>query len=148
MYCKIAPNESSRVQVSVRPVHRGRHLSSFWAYHTESTLWNPYPYNNIAYGSSGGGHAVVIVGYDDTSSDPNQRYWLVLNSWGSNSKRPNGLFRLKMNMDYSGKSSQGYQNHYFSIFNINYGITAQTGSISVSSSPSGAQFWLAEANTE
>ncbi len=122
-------------------------FNSFWAYQTESTLWNPDPYNNIAYGSSGGGHAVVIVGYDDTSSDPNQRYWLVLNSWGSNSKRPNGLFRLKMNMDYSGKSSQGYQNHYFSIFSINYGITAQTGSISVSSSPSGAQIWLDGANT-
>ncbi|MCA1917432.1 S8 family serine peptidase [Methanospirillum hungatei] len=122
-------------------------FNSFWAYQTESALWNPDSYNNMVYGSSGGGHAVIIVGYDDTSSDPNQRYWIVLNSWGSNSNRPYGLFRLKMNMDYGGKSSQGYQNHYFAIFNVNYGIAAQTGSISVSSTPSGAQIWLDGTNT-
>ncbi|HOL42421.1 MAG TPA: S8 family serine peptidase, partial [Methanospirillum sp.] len=75
------------------------------------------------------------------------RYWIVLNSWGSTSKRPNGLFRLKMNMDYSGKSSQGYQNHYFAIFNVNYGIAAQTGSIYGASSPSGASIWVDGTNT-
>ncbi|PWR75577.1 S8 family serine peptidase [Methanospirillum stamsii] len=117
-------------------------FNSFWAYQTESALWNPDTYNNIAYGSSGGGHAVIIVGYDDSSSDPDQRYWIVLNSWGKNSGRPNGLFRLKMNMNYSGKSSQGYQSHYFSIFNVNYGIAAQTGSIYGTSTPTGARIWV------
>ncbi|QXO93540.1 S8 family serine peptidase [Methanospirillum purgamenti] len=117
-------------------------FSSYWSGHTEAALWNPDTYNNKVYGSSGGGHAVIIVGYDDSSSDPNQRYWIVLNSWGSNSGRPNGLFRLKMNMDYSGRSSNGYQSHYFSIFNVNYGASTQTGSIYNSSNPTGARIWL------
>jgi subtilisin family serine protease/C1A family cysteine protease len=115
---------------------------SYWNGQTESALWNPDPHNNYAYGSSGGGHAVTIVGYDDTSSDPNQRYWVVLNSWGTTSGRPNGLFRLKMNMDYSGRSSNGYQSHYFSIFNVVYSGSTLTGSISASSTPSGARIWL------
>jgi len=117
-------------------------FSSYWSGQTEAALWNPDTYNNKVYGSSGGGHAVIIVGYDDSSSDPNQRYWIVLNSWGSNSGRPNGLFRLKMNMDYSGRSSNGYQSHYFSIFNVNYGASTQTGSIYNSSNPTGARIWL------
>ncbi|MGV8108403.1 NBR1-Ig-like domain-containing protein [Methanospirillum sp.] len=117
-------------------------FSSYWSGQTEAALWNPDTYNNKVYGSSGGGHAVIIVGYDDSSSDPNQRYWIVLNSWGSNSGRLNGLFRLKMNMDYSGRSSNGYQSHYFSIFNVNYGASTQTGSIYNSSNPTGARIWL------
>ncbi len=122
-------------------------FNSYWAYQTESSLWNPDPYNGKTYSSTGGGHAVIIVGYDDTSSDPDQRYWLVLNSWGSNANRPNGLFRLKMNMDYSGKDAQGYLNHYFAIFNVNYGISSQTGSMNVSSSPSGARIFIDGADT-
>lgn len=115
---------------------------SYWSGQTESSLWNPDPYNGKYHSSSGGGHAVIIVGYDDSSSDPDQRYWIVLNSWGSSSKRPNGLFRLKMNMNYSGTSSQGNQNHYFGVVNVNYGIAPQTGSIYATSSPSGARIWI------
>jgi C1A family cysteine protease len=117
-------------------------FSSYWAYQTESSLWNPDPYNDLPYTSTGGGHAVLIVGYDDTSADPNQRYWKVLNSWGTTSGRPTGVFRVKMNMDYAGIDSDGYVNHVFKIFNIAYATQSQTGSISVTSSPSGARIWL------
>ena len=43
-----------------------------------------------SYGKDGSGHAVVIVGYDETDAD--NPYWIVLNSWGTaEGKRPNGL---------------------------------------------------------
>lgn len=46
----------------------------------------------------GGGHAVVLVGYNDDVAEP---YWEFVNSWGTASgNRPNGLFRIKMNMNY------------------------------------------------
>jgi hypothetical protein len=47
----------------------------------------------------GGGHAVVILGYNDDVADP---YWIALNSWGTfGGARPNGLFRIPIDMDYS-----------------------------------------------
>ncbi len=58
------------------------------------------------------GHAVVCIGFDDT--DPNNRYWIILNSWGQGDEkisggtighyRPNGIFRLTMDLDYSAKN--------------------------------------------
>ena len=117
-------------------------FSSFWSSQPETALWNPDPYNNIVYSSSGGGHAVLIVGYDDTSANPDEWYWVVLNSWGITSQRPNGLFRLKMKMDYSGVDADGYDNHYFSIINTSFSESGQTGQVSVSSSPAGAIVYL------
>jgi PKD repeat protein len=86
---------------------------SFWSTKPESCIWDPDPYNG---GVNGGGHEVLIVGYDDTVSQP---YWLVLNSFGSTPGRPNGTLRLKMNMDYDGKIS-GYSTHRFDIFNTEF----------------------------
>lgn len=86
---------------------------SFWNNQTEATLWNPDPLCSHSEGTGSGGHAVVIVGYDDTNSNPANHYWLVLNSWGTNAKRPNGLFRMKMNMNYSCKVYSG-TNYYYS----------------------------------
>ncbi|MDQ1261607.1 MAG: Papain family cysteine protease, partial [Euryarchaeota archaeon] len=72
---------------------------SFWGSEPESAVWQPdsacgrsFDYQN------GGGHAVLCVGYDDT--DPNNRYWIMLNSWGDTTGRPAGLFRMKMDMNY------------------------------------------------
>jgi hypothetical protein len=74
-------------------------FKSFWDAQGESVVWQPdfacgsqYDYTN------GGGHAVLCVGYDDT--DPNNRYWIMLNSWGSSDLRPGGLFRVNMDMNY------------------------------------------------
>ena len=75
-------------------------FGNFWLNQQEDKVYQideacAMPYNY----EGGGGHAVVIVGYDDT--DPNNSYWIVLNSWGTaNGLRPNGLFRISMDMDY------------------------------------------------
>jgi len=55
----------------------------------------------------GGGHAILCVGYyDDGGSN---RYWLLLNSWGTTSNRSHGLFRIDMDMDYDCTYTYGTQ---------------------------------------
>ena len=50
-------------------------FQNFWAHSSSSDIWDPTSYEGQAYY---GGHAVLIVGYDDT--DPSHPYWIVLNS--------------------------------------------------------------------
>lgn len=71
----------------------------FWRGEPESVVWQPdsdcgRPFNY----QNGGGHAVLCVGYDET--DPDNRYWIMLNSWGNTTGRPAGLFRMNMDMNY------------------------------------------------
>lgn len=77
---------------------------TFWNNQNEMALWNPDTYCGAEYDDSpgeGGGHAVIVVGYNDDDADPAKHYWIVLNSWGtSDGDRPNGLFRMKMRMNY------------------------------------------------
>jgi hypothetical protein len=91
----------------------------FWDNNGEDTIWNPDPYCGHTYGTGGGGHAVVVVGYNDDNANPDLHYWIVLNSWGTaGGNRPNGLLRLKMNMNYDcSLTSLGY-NHSFQTLNV------------------------------
>ncbi len=73
----------------------------FWGSGAEDgTSWNPDPWVNAPYeeDGGGGGHAALCVGYDDTHQD--NRYWIMLNSWGTRPGRPQGLFRVSMDLDY------------------------------------------------
>jgi len=74
---------------------------AFWDNQEEATTWNPdYSCGTTWVPGEGGGHAVLCVGYND--DDPNNSYWVMLNSWGTaGGGRPNGLFRLDMDMNYS-----------------------------------------------
>ncbi len=116
---------------------------SFWKNDSETAIWNPDPYNAT---EMTGGHAVLIVGYDDTV---NESYWTVLNSWGVRDNRPNGLFRLKMDIDYNATSFQDgteYSAQYFDIIAASFSSVSGQGSLSVSSNPSGASIWIDDVN--
>ena len=76
-------------------------FEQFWRSQPETAVFDLSPYDGRTWTSTAGGHAVLVVGYDDTdSANP---YWTVLNSWGtSNGQRPHGTFRLSMNLNYDG----------------------------------------------
>jgi len=88
---------------------------SFWNNNEESAIYNLDKYDGSTYDSSNGGaHAVLCVGYDDT--DPDNSYWIMLNSWGSSSLRPNGLFRINMDMNYDcSYSGFGYAFYWMTL---------------------------------
>lgn len=78
------------------------HQTNFWNNQGENALWDPDPYCGQRYNrTEGGGHAVVLVGYNDEDPNPNNHYWEFVNSWGTaGGTRPNGLFRMKMRINY------------------------------------------------
>ncbi|MDD4923820.1 MAG: C1 family peptidase [Dehalococcoidales bacterium] len=91
-----------------------RQFYDFWKYEPESSIWNQgfsdgKEWNN----EEGGGHAVLCVGYDDSDPDPANHYWIMLNSWGVNDGRPDGLFRVSMYNDYDDADSDGGYNSYW-----------------------------------
>ena len=91
-----------------------------------------------------GGHAVLCVGYDDT--DPNNRYWIMLNSWGAPSNRPSGLFRVSMDMDYDDYMSYGaydYYAFYWQTLSLEYADPGKTKTLmAVGSTTPGATDWV------
>ena len=56
---------------------------NFWNNQSESAIWDPDPYCGHIDDGGSGGHAVLVVGYNDSDPDPAKHYWLVLNSWGT-----------------------------------------------------------------
>ncbi|MFA4859281.1 PGF-pre-PGF domain-containing protein [Methanoregula sp.] len=87
-------------------------FSRFWRYGLNESQFDPSPYNGQEYG---GGHGIVIVGYNTT--DPLLPYWLVVNSWGTTTNRTDGTFRLNMSLNYDAElNSSGtfiQQNTFF-----------------------------------
>ena len=74
---------------------------NFWNNGAATDLWSPNAYCGHTWNPNpgqGGAHLVTIVGWnDDDAANP---YWLVLNSWGTTTNRPTGLFRLRMDINY------------------------------------------------
>jgi hypothetical protein len=103
----------------------GDNFKSFWNNQGETVIWNP----DFSCGhtwSQGWGHAVLCVGYND--DDPNNRYWVIVNSWGTaGGGRPNGIFRLDMDMNYDCTFYDGalYYSFYWQTLDIDYGSIVQ-----------------------
>jgi len=78
-------------------------FKDFWKYQTEDVVWSDFycgtDYNHDP--GEGGGHGVLCVGYNDEEGTAKD-YWIMLNSWGTAHEgiRPNGVFRVPMNIDY------------------------------------------------
>lgn len=78
-----------------------RTFLDFWRKGTESQVINiDYACGKPLNENEASAHAVLCVGYNDT--DPNNRYWIMLNSWGVSTGRQSGIFRVNMDMDYDG----------------------------------------------
>lgn len=109
----------------------------FWEIDPENAVWQPDESCGRMYSYlTGGGHAVLCVGFNDT--DPKNRYWLMLNSWGVTSERQSGLFRVGMDMDYDC-SYLGLGNaFYWMTLNMTYGNAPPNEP----SKPSGMPFWF------
>ena len=74
-----------------------------WDSQTETTPWAGVDtYNGSTMDSGGGGHLVCVVGYDDTDSA-----WIIQNSWGTTSGRPDGWFELPQAMGYGDTITDG-----------------------------------------
>lgn len=82
----------------------------FWNNKSENDLWNPDKYCGQDWKTKldktdltgGGGHAVLCIGYNEEDPDPAKHYWILVNSWGiAGGMRPNGFFRMPMNINYN-----------------------------------------------
>jgi len=93
---------------------------NFWSNYDESAVYDIDKFCGIPWNDDEGGcHAVLCVGYND--NDPNNSYWIMLNSWGTaGGRRPNGLFRVNMDMDYSCVNPP-YYSFYWQTLNIDFG---------------------------
>ncbi|RLF59841.1 MAG: hypothetical protein DRN27_01360 [Thermoplasmata archaeon] len=78
-----------------------QNFNNFWSQYPESSV---YPLDSYCGDEINehevAGHAVLCVGYNDETGTDND-YWIMLNSWGSSTRRPNGLFRINMHMNYN-----------------------------------------------
>ncbi len=93
-------------------------LEEFWENRPETEVWS---FNDNCTGPATMrlGHAVACVGFND--EDPLNRYWIMLNSWGATRERPNGLFRLNMDMDYSCREgAYGFYNYYWETLDADF----------------------------
>ncbi|CAD7774595.1 Repeat domain in Vibrio, Colwellia, Bradyrhizobium and Shewanella [Candidatus Methanoperedenaceae archaeon GB37] len=120
-------------------------FKDFWRNEPETAIWDPgYSCGHTWIDGEGGGHAVLCVGYND--DDPDNPYWVMLNSWGTTPQRPNGLFRVRMNIDYNctfyyPPDNTDYYSLYWQMLDIDFETPSPDGCkvlFDESHSPSGS----------
>jgi hypothetical protein len=103
-------------------------FSEFWDEKSEDYIYDlDWDCGGEFLEDEGGGHAVLCVGYVDEEGTNND-YWIMLNSWGTTSRRPNALFAVNMHMDYD--CTILYEDHEFFSFdfqtlNISFGSQSE-----------------------
>jgi hypothetical protein len=113
-------------------------FGNFWNNQSESALWTDFSCGQFYDQNNGaGGHAVLCVGYND--DNPANRYWIMVNSWGTTAARPNGVFRVSMDLDYDCADSSGGYNLYWQTLDVQFAPTAPandlcSGAVTISGS--------------
>ena len=100
----------------------GNVFQNWWSTNSESELFNmDYTCGHVW--NNGWGHAVLCVGYNEDNSE--NSYWIMVNSWGADADRPNGIFHLDMNMNYDCYY-EDYLGYWYSLYwqtlDIDYNI--------------------------
>lgn len=98
----------------------------FWDNKTEPYSFDFSSYCGHPTDGGFGGHAVLCVGYDYDPEELGASTWVMLNSWGTNPNRPNGLFRVPMDLNYDCMDGDLYHSLYFQSLNITFSGTAPT----------------------
>lgn len=95
-------------------------FSDFWSSKSEDYIYDlDWDCGAEFLDDEGGGHAVLCVGYNDDEGTNND-YWIMLNSWGTPYRRPNGLFAVNMHMDYDCNITfEGHEYYSFNFQTIN-----------------------------
>ncbi len=95
---------------------------SFWNTSGESVVYDMDKFCGVP-DEDAGGHAVLCVGYND--DNPANEYWVMLNSWGTaGGNRPNGLFRINMDMNYQCVNDP-YYSFYWQTLDVTFDIAEQ-----------------------
>jgi hypothetical protein len=92
-------------------------FGTFWNNQSEGVLWSDFFCGQIYDDGSGGGHAVLCVGYND--DNPANRYWIMVNSWGTTAGRPNGIFHVSMDLNYDCADNLG-PNLYWKTLDVQF----------------------------
>jgi hypothetical protein len=99
-----------------------------WDSDSETTPWAGV--DKYAGQGQDGGHLVCVVGYDDTSN-----IWLIQNSWGTTSGRPNGRFALSQTMNYADSVGSGMDQWEFDAFTPAGWSNASTSAPTITTQP-------------
>ena len=111
-------------------------FEQFWSTASENTLWTDInSYSGTSFENGAGGHITCIVGYDDTDGS-----WIVLNSWGTTSGRPDGTFKIPQAMGYADYMVYGgsqMDQFEFDVYDITWPASGNTVTAAVTAPASG-----------
>jgi hypothetical protein len=108
-------------------------FTDFWNYQSEADSFS-MDYSAGHTWNTGLGHEVLCIGYND--DNPANPYWILVNSWGTTDLRPNGIFHMRMDINYncSFKDVGTYQTYYWNFLDVVYNTPPPFAAINASMS--------------